>query len=482
MKLDKFQMPVSERHTLPKQARVALILIVLLCGFPSQAFAVKPNIILILADDLSAKELGCYEGKEIKTPALDELAQNGIMFKTAWASPVCGPSRALLLTGKYPCHTGYYNHSVGPGASREIFGKNLLIGQAMQKAGYATAMYGKLHDGGNPKDHGIDEYSYTHPWNGYNGTDQGCREIGGPLYDVQWYWHPGIVANGRGIQTGPEDFGPDLEVDLMRDFIRRHRSEPFFVYWPTFLPHMMYSPEKKWHFTDVPELDASGKKTGRKVLGSLKTNVEYLDHLVHKITAHLDVLGIRENTIIMFCADNGSPGYGKDRLESEVAIRVPFIVNAPGLVEKVGATDVLIDFTDILPTAMDLAGLKPSEGTTVDGRSFAPLLVGSQFEPREWIFCEYGLSRWVRDERWLLDGFGLFWDCGDSRDEWNGYTDVTLSEDPEVIAARKRFEEISRRYLLPNYDDPLLGGAWKAYLQLRRPVDIYRPDYLKDLR
>jgi arylsulfatase A-like enzyme len=435
----------------------------------------KPNVILILADDLSAKELSCYGSTQINTPTLDALAREGVLFRTAWTSPVCGPSRALLRTGKYACHTGYYANGIMPRVP--VYKSHIEIGHAMQKAGYATATYGKVHDGGDPKDYGYDEYCCALKWDGYDGPKQGRGGDTG-MYSIQWYWHPGLVANGKGVTTKPTDFGPDIEVDRMLDFVRRKKDKPFFVFWPTNLPHMESIEDGKWRYTSVPELDSSGRKTGGKTKGSLKTDVEYLDHLVGRIVKRLDELGIRDNTILMFCGDNGTAGYGKQKLESEVGPRVPFIVNCPDLVRKTGPSDVLTDFSDILPTLVDLARWQLPSDYKIDGHSLAPYLLGQAFTPRDHIFAQLGDARWIRDKRWLLDGKGKFWDCGDNRDEWKGYKDVTLSEDSEVISARKRFDEISNRYPSPDMTDPENAIAWEAYLK-RNKADAYRPPYLE---
>lgn len=435
----------------------------------------KPNVILILADDLSAKELTCYGG-EVVTPTLDKMAAEGVMFKTAWTSPVCGPSRALLRTGKYACHTRYYDNGIRPAVPTHK--THLEIGHMMRRAGYATATYGKLHDGGDPHDYGYDEYCCALHWDGYDGPPQGANQ-GKGMYAIQWYWHPGLVANGKGVPTKPQDFGPDIEVDKMLDFISRKKDKPFFVFWPTNLPHMHYPPGgAKWHYTDVPEVDSSGKKTGGKVKGSLKTDVEYLDHLTGRIRAHLEKMGILGNTIIMFAGDNGTAGYGKSKFHSEVGPRVPFIASCPGLVRKTGPTDALMDFSDILPTLAELAGYSLPPDNQVDGHSFAPLLLGKDYNPRDYVFCQLAEARWIRDKRWLLDGRGRFWDCGSNRDETLGYRDVTESDAAEVIAARKRFEEISKRYPQPDFSDARLGPAWENLFKTRKRLDVYKPPYL----
>lgn len=428
----------------------------------------RPNVILILGDDLSAKELGCYGSSDIRTPTLDSLAATGVMFRTAWTSPLCGPSRSLLRTGLYACHTNYYENAIVP--HPPTYKTHPEIGHVMKKAGYATATYGKLHDGGDPKDYGYDEYCCTRYWKGYDGPDQGQGNTTEGMYAVQWYWHPGLVANGKGIPTKASDFGPDMEVEQMLDFMRRKKNEPFFIFWPTNLPHMEHVKGGKWRYTSVPD----GK--GGAIPGSLKADVEYLDGLVKRILAALDDLDLRKKTVVMFAGDNGTAGYGKGKLDSEVGPHVPFIVNCPGLVRKIGASDVLTDFTDVLPTLADLAGCKLD--TPVDGHSLTPLLTGKRFTPRDYIFTQLGEARWIRDSRWLLDGNGRFWDCGTSREEWKGYKDVTESTDHDVIAARKRFEQISKRYPQPDLQNQATAAAWKKYLESRKPFVPYKPPYL----
>jgi arylsulfatase A len=434
---------------------------------PNAKLNAKPNIIFILSDDFSAKELTCYGGNGISTPTLDRMANEGVMFKTAWTSPVCGPSRAMLLTGRYPARTGFYGNSVYPtdskGQPKKLSDGNILMGQEMQKSGYKTAMFGKDHHGGDPqKDYGFDEYCIVRHWPGYDGLPQ-TKENG---YN-QWYWHPALIANGKGIPTGPQDFGPDIEVDHLNNFVTKHKDVPFFIFWPTHLPHMELN-SAKWNYVDVPELDASGKKTGNKVKGNLKTNVEYIDHLIGRIIDNLNGLGIRDNTIIMFSGDNGTAGYGKGQPETEKGPRVPFIVDGPSIVKQISPCDELIDFSDVFPTMLELAGGSLPKNYIIDGHSFAPLLLGKKYNGREWIFAQIDTMRWLRDKRWLLDANGNFYDCGNERDETKGYRDVTDSDDPEVIKARKRFQTIMESVPQTDYNDPATKERWKKFFNETR--------------
>ena len=255
-------------------------------------------------------------------------------------------------------------------------------------------MIGKSHFSNNPHaDLGFDEYCIARFWPGYDGPPQAASAKGtASMYAVQWYWHPGFVADGKGFPTKPDDFGPDLEVERIKSFIGRRKAQPFFVYYPINLPHMTVrstnspmGPGARWSYTDVPERDAHGNKTGKRIKGSLKTDLEYVDFLIGQIWAQVVAEGLAQKTIIMIAGDNGTAGYGKGKLTSEVALRVPFIVYGPGCVKRIGPSDALVDFSDIMPTLSELAGANFPDGYALDGKSFAPLLQGEPFAGREWI-------------------------------------------------------------------------------------------------
>ena len=438
---------------------------------------IKPNIILVLLDDVSAKEFSCYGRQGIKTPNLDRMARDGVIFRTAWSTPLCGPSRALLHTGRYGGRTRYLDNDIFP--KQPFWKQNLVLGKVLQSAGYATGMFGKSHFSNKPHaDLGFDEYCIARFWPGYDGPPQAAAAKGtASMYAVQWYWHPGLVANGKGVPTGKDDFGPDLEVEHIRNFISRRKSQPFFVYYPINLPHMMVEstnaptgPGARWSYTDVPERDARGNKTGKRIKGSLKADLEYVDSLIGQIWTQVVAEGLERKTILMVTSDNGTAGYGKGKLTSEVALRVPFIVYGPGQVKATGSSDVLVDFSDILPTLAELAGAQFPQNYALDGKSFAPLLQGKPFVGREWIHSYLGTARWLRDRRWLLDGAGKFYDCGNRRDETSGYRDVTASSDPEVLAARKRFDAILKTIPAPDRDDPEIGPALMRFEQRNKGV------------
>ncbi|MCF3650636.1 sulfatase-like hydrolase/transferase [Synoicihabitans lomoniglobus] len=481
-------------HPAPPLSFLRYLLVTVMLGIPLAAQAgtspktlsAQPNIVLIMADDLSAKEFQLYGGP-IQTPNLERLAHGGMFYQAAWSTPLCGPSRAMLMTGRYPFRTGFYHNQVKP-PDADLWHHNILLPQLLGRAGYHTAMFGKNHFGGDARsDYGFDESLTVEDWPGYDGPSQGLPNASDAgMYSVQWYWHPALLHNGEGIPTGPKDFGPDIEVDHIVEFIGANKHRPFFVYYPTNLPHQNYVPSRgRWAYTDVPERDADGKLTGQRIEGSLESNAAYVDHLVGRIVAAVSEAGLAEQTIIMFVTDNGTAGYGKNHLETDKAVHVPLIVNAPGMIPPTGYVDTLVDFTDFLPTLVDLAHGELPFDYALDGHSFAPQIWGdTKFEGRSWIFTQMHLARWFRDHDWLLDGNGRFYRIGDARTEVEGYEDVTLSTDPEVIAARRRFETYSEKTPKPDLDDPEVYARWRDLLEDRVEYNKlgdfapYRPPYL----
>ncbi len=426
----------------------------------------RPNVILIMVDDCSAKEYACYGHATHQTPNLDALAKSGVMFETCWCTPICSPSRAMIMTGRYGFRTRWYHNDMKPRQGERGYNlaeDNLTIGELMKDAGYATAIVGKWQLRGNEAEHGFDEYCM---WWAIKGTFQGPIEPpeGNLPGRAARYWHPAIVRNGEQLQTTERDYGPDLFVDFINDFAKRHRDGPFFVYYPMCLTHITWDFDlKRMGYVAPPGLDENGRRTGRKGGPTLQANVEYVDHLIGRLVKDLEQLGLRDNTIVMFTCDNGTARYGKGVTSGERGPLVPMIVNCPGIVKPIGASGELVDFSDVLPTLADFAGAQLPADYVIDGRSFGPILRGEAGPTREWIFSNYADRRLMRDKRWLLDGDGRLWDCGDDR-SGEGYRDVTDSNDREAITARRRFEEILKNLPAPDPNDPLLA----AYTESRQ--------------
>lgn len=414
-----------------------------------------PNFLVIMADDLGAKELGCYGHPRHRTPMLDRLAREGMRFETCWATPLCSPTRVLLMTGRYGFRTGWLNLIGRPMAPApgdpdyDLGAVQITFADLLKQKGYQTALAGKWQlpgeGDGLVRDTGFDEYliwAYKHnlpPGVVHTGAWEGKKGE-----KTARYWHPCLVQNGKYRPTRPTDYGPDLHADFVIDFMRRNRDQPFLVYCPMCPVHAPWDP--------TPDLDNPGKKTK----GGLQANVEYLDDLVGRLVAAVDELGLRERTLILFTGDNGTGRDGKGTV-TERGARVPLI--ARGLETKQGVVSrELVDLSDVFPTLAELAGASLPTDRVIDGKSLAGTLRGDPAPHREWIFSYLTDRRMLRDQRWLLEGDGRFFDCGEHRDG-TGYLDVTHRTDPEVVAAKARFAAILEQ--LPNHklDQPVAANG-----------------------
>lgn len=402
--------------------------------------AVKnPNIILILADDLGAKELSCYGSTRHRTPHLDRMAAEGVRFETFYVTPLCTPTRVALMTGQYGCHNGFLGMQdpafrPAPNSPLAQIGNHFTHADLLKSRGYATALAGKWQLSGELPtlihDAGFDEYrmwAYDH--NLPPGVRHPAHEKGGQACR---YWHPSIVENGKYLPTTPEDFGPDLFNEFVVDFACRRKGGPFFVYYTSVLTH---SPR-----VETPD----PTRPGARWPSGLKSNLEYLDHLVGKLLAALKSEGLDERTLVIFLGDNGTGGQGKGTV-TELGVRVPCIIRGPG-VKRGLVSRAVADLTDVMPTLAEFSGAELPRDRRFDGRSLGPVLRGEQQRHREWIYSHLDDGRLVRDQRWLLEiakgGKGeRFFDCGESRDG-AGYKEVTGSTDADVKAARERFAAI----------------------------------------
>lgn len=405
--------------------------------------ASPPNIILILADDLGAKELSCYGNKTHRTPNLDRLAAGGTRFETFYAMPLCTPTRVALMTGQYGFHNGFLGmqdpaFKPAPGSPQAEIGNHFTHADLLRSRGYATALAGKWQLPGEGetlvRDAGFDEYlmwAYDHnlPPGVTHPMHEGKDGRGG---NASRFWQPCLIENGKYRPTVTNDYGPDLFNDFVIDFARRKRDAPFFVYYTSVLTHS-------------PHLETPDPaKPGAHWPAGFTSNLEYLDHLMGRLMAALKDAGLEDNTLVLFLGDNGTGGDGKGTL-TERGARVPCIVRGPG-VKRGFVSRAVADLTDIMPTLADFSGATLPANRPFDGHSLGPVLRGEKTKHRDWIYSHLDDGRVLRDERWLLEiprhgKAGSFFDCGESRDG-DGYRDVTISTAPDVLAARARFDAI----------------------------------------
>ncbi len=381
----------------------SLLLALLLCLITTIARSDdRPNIILIVVDDMGRDWVSCY-GAEHQTPNIDRLAKQGVRYETAWSTPICTPTRVTLLTGQYPFRHGWTRHYDVPrwGGDGLSWKKFTTFARALRDAGYATAIGGKWqinHLGDQPnalKQHGFDEHCV------WTGAEAGRKQT------EQRYWNGYLMTNGR---CDTVSYGPYAINSFLCDFVRRNHKKPFLVYYPMLLTHgpHMATPQNK---RKAPE--------GKEALYA--GNVTYMDRLVGKLTDSVDEAGLGKNTLIVFTGDNGSPVAGKlngkpfekgKGREADLGAHVPFVVRAPFLTPEGRVSRDLIDFTDLYPTFIELAKATPPKDIKLDGRSFAPSLRGSEdpFEKRSWVFSQLGDFRMIRDWQHILDSKGNFHD------------------------------------------------------------------------
>lgn len=399
----------------------------------------SPNVILILADDLGAKELTCYGSKKHQTPNLDRMAAEGTRFETFYAMPLCTPTRVCLMTGQYGFRNGFLgmqNPAFRPPADspKADIGHHFTHADLMKSRGYVTAQAGKWQLSGKlptlVRDTGFDEYlmwAYDH--NLPEGVKHPGKEKG---EKASRFWHPSLIRNGEYLPTTPEDYGPNMFNDFVIDFAQRNKAKPFFVYYTSVLTH-------------GPHLETPNpSQSGQRWPAGFKSNLEYLDHLMGKLLDGMKAEGLDENTYIIFIGDNGTGSDGKGTL-TELGARVPCIIRGPG-VQRGFVSRAVGDLTDIMPTLAEISGVELPKDVPFDGHSLVPVLRGEKESHRDWIYSHLDDGRVLRDSRWLLEidkaGKGeRFFDCGDSR-YGSEYKDVTTSTDPEVVAARKHFAEI----------------------------------------
>lgn len=414
--------------------------VAILLTVTSQIWAEPTNIVLIMADDMGYECVGVNGSTTYSTPILDGLARTGMRFTGCFSTPICTPSRVQIMTGKYNyrnySHFGYLNPA------------STTFAHHFKKAGYVTCIAGKwqlngiYHDlPGNqdtqrPRALGFDE---TCLWQVTQNKQAGER-----------FADPLIELNGEllGKQTG--QYGPDIFSDFICDFIRDHKDEPFFCYYPMVLVHDPFVPTP-----DSPEWQSSDRsKRDKRFFADM---VAYADKIVGKIIRVLENEGLAEKTLLIFTGDNGThtsiisptksgPVRGAKGYTIDTGIHVPMFAYWPGTVPAGSVCEDLVDFTDFMPTMLEAANLQHASNVA-DGRSFLPQLKGQPGNPREHIFCHYDPrwgpmartpTRFTRDQRFKLYEDGRFYDV--HSDPLEQHPLVTPS--PTSNAARSKLQAV----------------------------------------
>ena len=406
-------------------------------AFVMHAAPAKPNIVLIMADDVGCEPIGAYGGERWKTPHIDALAKGGMRFDYCFSMPVCHPSRICLMTGKYP-----FRLKSGWGTFPKTEEKNSLA-QVLKRAGYTTAIAGKWqvalmkNDTEHPAKLGFDEWSVF-------GWHEGAR-----------FHEPMIYENGRVRTDTKGKYGPELYVDFLGEFMEKsaEAQKPFFAYYSMALAHDVTDDIP----TQVPYVP------GKDRWMNYGEMVESMDEMIGKLVAKIDQLGLRKNTIILFTGDNGTarrsklrhikgrkyeyedvysirngkrvPG-GKGTL-LDIGTNVPLIANWPGRIQAGSVGHELVDFSDWLPTLAAIAGVKVEN--KIDGVSFYSTLFRTRrHQARAFAFSESKSGKaYVRTKQYKLYNDGRYFDIRADAMEKKPLKDVAgrAAKDLELLRA-----------------------------------------------
>jgi arylsulfatase A len=401
----------------------------------TSAPAPRPNIILILSDDVGLGNIHCYGGP-FRTPHIDALAAGGTRFEYCYSTPLCGPSRCQLLTGRYPHRTGLNTNQ-----SRDAIhpSREVMIPTVLKKAGYVTASVGKWGQMClGPGEWGFDEYLVF--------------RASGKYWADQAKNAKGYTVDGKAVDLPQDKYLPDVMHQFVADFIARHKSQPFFVYYPMAHIH-------------APILRTPDSKPGADKDRLYADNVEYMDKLVGKLVDELDRQKLRKRTLVLFTGDNGTAQFGVQRATVngrpisgqkgtmlEGGSRVPLVASWPGVTPAAHVNHDLIDFSDFFATFAELAGARLPEDVTLDSHSFAAQIKGEKGSPREWVYVELNGRSYVRDSRFKLTGGGGLFDLAEAP-----FKEIPVAKDatdPAAIAARKRLQAVLDQHkAAPGQDD-----------------------------
>jgi arylsulfatase A-like enzyme len=387
-----------------------------------------PNIIFVLADDLGYGDLSCYGQQKFSTPNIDRLARDGMLFTQHYTGcTVSAPSRSSLMTGQHTGHTPIRgNRGWEPEGQWPLPADYYTLAELLKTKGYITGAFGKWGLGyidteGDPNEQGIDEFF------GYN-----CQSLAHNYYpDHLWHNHEKVILheNDSG-KTGA--YSADLIHKAAISFMENNRDKPFFMYYPTTIPHAelfakedymkmfrgKFEPEKSFKGTDDgPDFRLGPYGSQPEAHAAFAAMIKQLDDYVGELLAKLSELGIEQNTIVFFASDNGPHleggadpdyfnsngdlrGYKRDMYEG--GIRTPMLVKWPGMIQEGSRTDHVSAFWDLMPTLAEITGAEIPEN--IDGISFLPALTGKGKQKEHdylfWEFHEQGGKMAVRMDNW----------------------------------------------------------------------------------
>ncbi|MBI3878713.1 MAG: arylsulfatase [Verrucomicrobia bacterium] len=430
------------------------LLLLLLLGLVGDAFAAArpPNILILLADDSGWGDYSFNGNTNIKTPNIDALGRAGAAFDRFYVCPLCSPTRAEFLTGRYHSRGGVRGVSTG---QERLNLDERTVADAFKAAGYATGAFGKWHNGSqwpyHPNARGFDEY--------YGFTSGHWGE----------YFDPPLEHNGQFVR-GKGYIADDL-TDHAMEFIEKNKSRPFLCYLPFNTPHSPFCvPDEYWNrFKDapIPMRSQDGANEDLPVTRCALAMVENLDWNVGRVLKRLDQLKLADNTIVIYFSDNGPNSWrwnggmkGRKGMTEEGGVRVPFLIRWPGKIKPGTSVREIAGAIDLLPTLTSLAGI-PRVGTKpLDGKDLSPLLLGARVDwPDRMIFSYNSGPVSVRTQRYRLDRTNALFDMVADPTQ---RTDIAAKE-PDVAARLRLAVADWRKEVLGTVSaPPVAEGKGKA--------------------
>lgn len=420
----------------------------------AQTNTTNPNIILIVTDDQGWGDLSIHGNTNLQTPNIDRLARQGARFDYFYVSPVCSPTRAEILTGRYHPRGGV--HSTSSGGERLDLDE-ITIADIFKSAGYATAAYGKWHNGM--------QYPY-HP------NARGFEDFYG-FCSGHWgdYFSPQLEHNGKLVKG--EGFIIDDLTDKALSFMEKNEGNPFFLYLPYNTPHSpMQVPDRWWNAVKgrkLEKLHASNDEDLQFTRAALAM-CENIDWNVGRVMEKLKELNLDKNTIVVYMSDNGPNSWrwnggmkGRKGSTDEGGVRSPLFIRWPGMIPEGKTVGHISAAIDLLPTLVDLSGIDHQSGKTIDGLSLKNLLTGTGAGwPDRLIFSHWNGRVSVRNQRFRLDHEGKLFNIQQDHQQQQ---DVSLQEAALTFTLGKESERWQAEVLsqLPAKED--------------RPFPLGHPDF-----
>ncbi|MCI0392293.1 MAG: sulfatase-like hydrolase/transferase [Acidobacteria bacterium] len=424
------------KHAFKATSLLMLIgILTLACVSFAQPASRRPNVLLIITDDQGYGDLGLHGNEQISTPTLDRLGRESIRFDRFFVSPLCAPTRASLLTGRYSLRTGVSGVAEGQETMRA---EEVTIAEALGAAGYRTGLYGKWHNG--------EHYPYTP-----NG--QGFQEaFGFNLGHWNNYFDTTLKHNGRSMKT--KGFITDVLTEAALKFIEAKHHRPFFCYLSYNAPHSPFQVPDKY-------FDKYKAKGMDDTLASVYGMVENVDDNVARVLGRLDELKLRDNTIVIFMTDNGPNGArfnggmrGVKGSLHEGGSRVPFFLRWPARFKEARSIKRIAAHIDLFPTLLELCGASMPKTLPQDGRSLVPLLESKEGNwPDRTLFTQHRLNPntgAVRTERYRMVNEGRGWELFDMESD-PGQKKNIAAEQPEMAGKLTSAYEYWRREVLSEF-------------------------------